>query len=65
MTDEKDLRIITPMPRQLVDAIDDYRFSNRIPSRSEAIRKLVKQALDARDLIELAVKSAKQEVSDG
>lgn len=59
MTEEKDLRIITPMPRALVDAIDDYRFSNRIPSRSEAIRKLVKEALDTRDLIELAVESAK------
>lgn len=46
MADEKDPRIITPMPQELVDRIDDYRFKNRIPSRAEAIRRLVKEALN-------------------
>jgi hypothetical protein len=34
-------RIITPMPRDLVARIDQYRFENGIPSRSEAIRQLL------------------------
>jgi metal-responsive CopG/Arc/MetJ family transcriptional regulator len=28
-------------------AIDDYRFSARIPTRSEAIRRLIQAGLDA------------------
>lgn len=63
MVDEKDPRVITPMPQALLDVIDDFRFSNRIPSRAEAIRKLVREALAARELIDLAVESAKQEKS--
>ena len=34
-------RIITPMSKSLVEAIDDFRFTNRVPSRSEAIRQLM------------------------
>jgi hypothetical protein len=40
-------RVLTPMPTSLVDRIDDYRFANRIPSRSEAIRRLIEAALEA------------------
>jgi len=29
----------------LVERIDDFRYGNRIPSRSEAIRRLVEEAL--------------------
>jgi metal-responsive CopG/Arc/MetJ family transcriptional regulator len=47
MADEKDPRIITPMPQALVERIDDYRFKNRIASRSEAIRRLVEIGLSA------------------
>lgn len=47
-------RIITPMPKSLVAAIDDYRFANRIPSRAEAIRSLAKAALRARWLDHIA-----------
>jgi len=35
-------RILTPMPRSLVVDVDDYRFGNRLPSRAEAIRQLLK-----------------------
>jgi hypothetical protein len=43
-------RIITPMPKPLVEAIDDYRFANRIASRAEAIRRLIEMGLEkARD----------------
>jgi metal-responsive CopG/Arc/MetJ family transcriptional regulator len=40
-------RIAMPMPRSLVDAIDDYRYSARIPSRAEAIRQVLEAALKA------------------
>jgi len=39
-------RIITPMPKAMVAAVDDYRFSNRLPSRAEAIRRLIEIGLD-------------------
>lgn len=45
MADEKDPRVITPMPQSLVDRVDDYRFRNRLASRSEAIRRLLEKAL--------------------
>lgn len=47
MTEEKDPRIITPMPHALVEAIDDYRFKNRLASRAEAIRTLIMLGLQA------------------
>jgi hypothetical protein len=45
MGDEKDPRIITPMPTELLAAIDDFRFSERLPSRAEAIRRLIETSL--------------------
>lgn len=41
-------RIITPLPRELLAAIDDYRFERRIPSRSAAIRELIEAGLRAK-----------------
>jgi metal-responsive CopG/Arc/MetJ family transcriptional regulator len=40
-------RIITPMPKTLIDEIDDFRWGNRMPSRSQAIRELIRRALDS------------------
>ena len=40
-------RIITPMPKSLVHAIDDFRFVNRVASRAEAIRQLLELGLKA------------------
>lgn len=40
-------RIITPMPKELVAAVDEYRFANRIASRAEAIRQLLRLGLDS------------------
>jgi metal-responsive CopG/Arc/MetJ family transcriptional regulator len=45
MAEDKDPRIITPMPQALVDKIDDYRFKNRMASRAEAIRQLIEKGL--------------------
>ena len=47
MADDKDPRIITPMPATLVARIDDYRFKERIASRAEAIRRLVEKGLSS------------------
>jgi metal-responsive CopG/Arc/MetJ family transcriptional regulator len=44
---EKEPRIITPMPADLVERIDNFRYANRIPSRSEAVRKLIEAGLSA------------------
>jgi hypothetical protein len=38
-------RIITPMPKTLIEEIDDFRFGNRLPSRSQAIRELIRRGL--------------------
>jgi metal-responsive CopG/Arc/MetJ family transcriptional regulator len=40
-------RIITPMSKSLVQAIDDFRFGNRVASRAEAIRQLIERGLRA------------------
>jgi len=47
MSDDRDPRIITPIPRALLARIDDYRFANRLPLRSEAIRRLIEAGLRA------------------
>jgi metal-responsive CopG/Arc/MetJ family transcriptional regulator len=45
MPEPKSQRVIVPMPAALVDEIDDYRYRERIPSRSEAIRALIRRGL--------------------
>jgi metal-responsive CopG/Arc/MetJ family transcriptional regulator len=40
-----DPRVIIPLPQELIDEIDDYRWANRLPSRAEAIRQLVRKGL--------------------
>ena len=45
MADEKDPRVITPIPKPLLARIDDYRFENRLPSRAEAVRRLIEAGL--------------------
>jgi metal-responsive CopG/Arc/MetJ family transcriptional regulator len=42
---EPDPRVIIPIPPRLLAQIDEYRWQNRIPSRAEAIRLLVKEGL--------------------
>ena len=38
-------KIIFVADDDLLERLDDYRYENRIPSRSEAIRKLLNEAL--------------------
>jgi Arc/MetJ-type ribon-helix-helix transcriptional regulator len=40
-------RKLVSMPAQLANAIEDYRYTNRIPSDSEAIRRLIEAGLKA------------------
>lgn len=46
-SDEPDPRIIVPIPKPLLKEIDDFRWQNRIPSRAEAVRQLIKRGLKA------------------
>jgi metal-responsive CopG/Arc/MetJ family transcriptional regulator len=36
------------LEERLIDLVDDFRFKNRLPSRTEAIRWLIRAALDAK-----------------
>ena len=51
-TDEADSSALKRIPIPFADAllkeIDDFRFEARMPSRAEAIRILIREALDAR-----------------
>ena len=38
-------RLIVEMTPQLIQEIDDYRWTHRIPSRAAAIRLLIEQGL--------------------
>jgi metal-responsive CopG/Arc/MetJ family transcriptional regulator len=38
-------RILLTVDDKLIKRIDDFRFENRINSRSEAIRRLIKESL--------------------
>ncbi len=42
-------KIIFVMEEDLLKRIDDFRFDNRINSRSEAIRRLIEEGLKASD----------------
>jgi len=38
-------KIILVLDHDIISRIDDYRYGNRVPSRSEAIRRLILEAL--------------------
>jgi metal-responsive CopG/Arc/MetJ family transcriptional regulator len=38
-------KILITLSSKIVERVDDYRYENRIPSRSEAIRRLLDEAL--------------------
>ena len=38
-------KIILVLDHDIIGRIDDYRYGNRVPSRSEAIRRLIIEAL--------------------
>lgn len=40
-------RLITPLSKEMLEAINDYRFEYRCESKSDAVRKLIQAGLDA------------------
>jgi len=38
-------KILLVVDDELIERIDDYRYDNRIPARSEAIRRLIEESL--------------------
>lgn len=48
MAIDKDVntQLLLTLPKELLKKIEDYQFDNRIPNRSEAIRKLIEKGLD-------------------
>lgn len=42
-------QILLTLDDDLLTLIDDYRYDNRIPSRSEAVRQLIKVSLSKQD----------------
>lgn len=46
MDDNDTQRVITPMPKLLLEAIDRWRYASHIPSRAEAIRRLIEHGLE-------------------
>ena len=49
-------RIIITVKKELLDRIDDFRYKNRIPTRSEAVRNLLEKALGEEEGLELSKK---------
>ena len=45
---EHDVRKAVSLPRELAEAIADYRHGNRISSESDAIRQLIEAGLHAK-----------------
>lgn len=47
MTDSRGERLQIMLTRSEVAALDDWRFSKRMPSRAAAVRELLKRGLEA------------------
>ncbi|WP_340584161.1 hypothetical protein [Brucella pseudintermedia] len=45
-------RLHVKITKDEIEAIDDWRYKNRIPSRSEAVRRLCRLGLDADDFFD-------------
>jgi metal-responsive CopG/Arc/MetJ family transcriptional regulator len=48
MPTKKDI-LAFPADADLLKRIDDYRYENRIPSRSEAMRRLIEKGLQTQE----------------
>lgn len=42
----KDVRLPVMVTRSEAEAIDEWRFANRVPTRAEAIRRLIRLGLE-------------------
>jgi hypothetical protein len=46
-TEPKDVRLPVMATRSEAEAIDTWRFKNRVPTRAEAMRRLIRIGLEA------------------
>ncbi len=44
---KKDKKLLISLGEELLNKINDYRFDNRIETKSEAVRVLIKKGLEA------------------
>ncbi len=42
----KNKQVLITIPNELFEKIEDYKFENRVPNRSEAIRQLIERGLE-------------------
>lgn len=40
-------KLLFVIPQELLDRIDDFRYNAHIPSRSEAVRRLIESGLES------------------
>jgi hypothetical protein len=65
MIDEpKDVRLPIMVSRSEAEAIDEFRFQNRISTRAEAIRRLIKLGLAAGNQVDERAGNARKEPSE-
>jgi metal-responsive CopG/Arc/MetJ family transcriptional regulator len=38
-------KLLFVIPKELLERIDNYRYDNHVPSRSEAVRRLIEESL--------------------
>lgn len=43
---DKNTQVLVTMPKELKEAIEDYQFANRIPSRTAAILELINKGIE-------------------
>lgn len=46
----KNTQILVTFPNELLKAVEDYRFENRVDNRNEAIRELISKGLEKETL---------------
>lgn len=66
MTEAKDVRIQLLLSKSEAEAIDEWRYSGRVPNRNEAIRRLVGRGIehDAWEKLLVSYVSVLREVRD-
>lgn len=43
---DKNAQVLLTISKELLDQVEDFQFSNRIASRSEALRELIRRGLE-------------------
>ena len=43
---DKNTQVLLTIPKELLEQVEDYQFKNRMPSRSEALRELIRKGLE-------------------